>query len=67
MNDIPQDQRAEHVSIGHRGDEFAWGGGLKEKSRTRVPSGTVLPNSLSEEPWEARGWHENKGRKIEFV
>lgn len=63
MNDIPQDQRAEHVSIGHRGDEFARGGGLKEKSRTRVPSGTVLPNSLSEEPWEARDGMKTKVEK----
>ena len=62
---LPQDRRAELVSIGHREAEFSWGGGWKEKSRTRVPPGTVQPNSLSEEPWKARGWHENKGRKTE--
>lgn len=61
------DQRAELVSISHRGAECAWGGQLKERSRTRVLRGTVQRNSLSEVPWEAKGWHENKNRERQFV
>lgn len=46
----PHDQRAGPISRSHRGAEFAWGGGLKERSRSRMSCGMVQLNSFSEEP-----------------
>lgn len=48
--ELAHDQRAGLISRSHRGAEFAWGGGLKERSRSRMSRGMVQLNSFSEEP-----------------